>query len=66
MAKAVYAKRERTIPVEIPNIPKADTPPLDRLKPTGKPNRSNGSAKPSKNPHWKPLRAATSLKRNRA
>jgi len=64
--KAVYAKGERTILVEIPKIPKSrhTLPPLDKLKPTDKPKRSNRSAKPSKKPRRKPHRAATSPKRN--
>ncbi|MEI6398947.1 MAG: hypothetical protein WCO71_09270, partial [Pseudomonadota bacterium] len=66
-AKAVYAKGERTILVEIPNIPKSRQilPPLDKLKLTGKPKRSNRIANPPKKYAQKPLRAATSLKRNR-
>jgi hypothetical protein len=48
--KAVYAKKKRTILVEISNIPKKrPPPPLDRLKSTGKPKRSTMSANPSKN-----------------
>ena len=64
--KAVYAKGELMIFVETPNIPKSrhTPPPLDKLKPTDKPKRSNRSAKPSKKPRRKPHRAATSPKRN--
>ena len=64
--KAVYAKGELMIFVETSNIPKSrhTPPPLDKLKPTDKPKRSNRSAKPSKKPRRKPHRAATSPKRN--
>jgi len=65
--KAVYAKGEQTILVEIPNIPKSRhaPPPLDRLKQTGKPKRSNRSIKPSKKHAGSRHRAATGFKRNR-
>ena len=65
--KAVYAKGERTILVEIPNIPKSRhvPPSLDRLKQTGKPKRTNRIVKPSKKHAGSRHRAATSLNRNR-
>ena len=62
--KAVYAKGELMIFVEIPNIPKnRHTPPsIDKLKPTNKPKRSNRSAKPSKKPRRKPTQSRYKLK----
>ena len=62
--KAVYAKGELMIFVEIPNIPKnRHTPPsIDKLKPTNKPKRSNRSAKPSKKPRRKPTQSRYWLK----
>jgi hypothetical protein len=64
--KAFYAKREQTLLVEIPNIPKSRHPALiKRLKSTGKPKRRKESAKPPKKYAQKPLRAATSSKRKR-
>jgi hypothetical protein len=62
--KAVYAKGELMIFVETPNIPKSRHPPpsIDRPKSTGKPKRSNRSAKQSKKPRKKPTQSRYKLK----
>jgi hypothetical protein len=60
--KSGLRQGERTILVEIPNIPKSRHPPelIKMPKSTGKPKRRNGNAKPPKKYAQKPFRAATS------
>ena len=63
--KAVYAKGKGQSLLKLQPSQKANTTPIDMLKPTDKPRSSNKNAKPSKKHAGSQHRAATGLKRNR-